>query len=127
MMNDKEALTEFARGLQLLCEKLANDLDQKTESVASKPFPSESKLEKALGHTPPAPIESFDPTKIEWTPKKGDKGPYEFATDKNNTQNGEYPKMVNLLKTAGGSLTKEGKWYWLFQDSNAVGRKAVRK
>lgn len=125
-MNEKEAWIEFARGLQLLCHRLANDLDQKTESVASKPFPSESKLEKALGHTPPGTIESFDPSKIKWTSRTGEKGAYEFATGKGDAQNGEYSKLVNLLKSAGGSMTKNGLWYWLFPDGEAVGRKTVK-
>lgn len=126
-MNDKEAWIKFARGLQLLSEQLANDLDQKTEAVASNPFPVESKLEKALGHTAPVPITSFDPTKIDWITKTGDKGPYDFATDKTNSTNSEYQKLVSLLKISDGSFTKEGKWYWLFTNGDAVGRKQGKR
>jgi len=95
----KDAWVIFADALEAACVQLKQNLGAKTQT---------------------APLESFDPDKITWQPKQGLKGPYELTEDFNNP---EYKKMLALMQTAGGNLSKAGKFYWVFQNGATVGRK----
>jgi hypothetical protein len=94
----KDAWVIFADALEAACVQLKQNLGAKTQK----------------------PLESFDPDKIAWQPRQGQKGPYELSEDFNNP---EYKKMLALMQTAGGNLSKGGKFYWTFQNGSTVGRK----
>ena len=63
---------------------------------------------------------SWDPSKIKWEPAEGFRGEYERSEDFNNR---EFKKMVRDLARHGGKLTREGYFYWLFENGSTVGRK----
>jgi len=62
----------------------------------------------------------WDPSRIKWVKAEGAKGPYERA-DPQATK--DYQNMLKDLKEHGGRLTRDGYFYWVFQDQATVGRK----
>ena len=66
------------------------------------------------------PVAGWDPSGIKWESAEGSKGPYERSEDVNNC---EFKAMVKDLTGHGGRLTREGYFYWLFENGGTVGRK----
>ncbi len=68
---------------------------------------------------------TWDPNAIKWVQTEGFKGPYERypAADAKAEGTVDYQNMLRDLKAHGGRLTREGWFYWLFQDGSTVGRK----
>lgn len=64
----------------------------------------------------------WNPDKITWAQKEGNKGPYEKSVD---TTNPDYQLLAKALKDKGGRFRKDGFFYWLFDQANAIGRKKV--
>ena len=62
----------------------------------------------------------WDPNAIRWEEAQGSSGPYERSQDTNNQ---EFQIMLKDLKQHNGKLTRNGYFYWLFQDCTTVGRK----
>lgn len=63
---------------------------------------------------------SWDPAKIQWTQTEGSKGPYERSED---TANPDFKRLIKDLTAHQGKLTRNGHFYWLFQNGFTVGRK----
>lgn len=72
-------------------------------------------------------LREYDVSKILWQKKDGEKGAYELATDKDNKDNSEYIALKGHLKEEDGRISKDGLFYWLFQNSDAIGRKPQKK
>jgi len=72
---------------------------------------------------------TWDPSKIKWVEAEGFKGPYERypAADAKAEGTADYWNMLKDLKAHGGRLTREGYFYWLFQDGSTVGRKQRKR
>ena len=66
----------------------------------------------------------FDPDKLSWTAREGPKGAYEICIQRDSGNNGEFEKMVYFVRNMMRAV-KGGKFYWLFRDGTAVGRKNV--
>jgi len=68
---------------------------------------------------------NWNPHKIKWVEDSGFKGPYERYPP--NQQKAEatddYKNMLSDLKTHDGKLTRDGMFYWVFEDATTVGRK----
>ncbi|MEM2107860.1 MAG: hypothetical protein QXL10_01055 [Candidatus Bathyarchaeia archaeon] len=62
----------------------------------------------------------WDPDQIKWEETQGASGPYQRSEDVNNP---EFKLMLKDLQAHGGRLTREGWFYWLFQNGTTVGRK----
>src|SRR5271157_793972 len=63
----------------------------------------------------------FDVSKIQWKPKQGDHGPFELSDDYNNP---DHQSLLTFTKEhAGGAMTSQNFYYWIFQDGKTVGRK----
>ena len=62
----------------------------------------------------------WNPDKIKWEPAQGTKGEYERSKDVDNP---EFKAMLKDLEAHGGKLTREGYFYWVFTNGDAVGRK----
>ena len=62
----------------------------------------------------------WNPSEIEWEQADGTKGPYERSEDVNNP---EFKDMLKDLANHGGTLTREGYFYWIFKNGTTVGRK----
>jgi hypothetical protein len=63
----------------------------------------------------------WDPNKIHWMVKSGDRGPFEIADLEPN--NPDYKAMLEDLGGHNGKMTKEGVFYWFFPGAQTVGRK----
>ena len=62
----------------------------------------------------------WDPDQIKWEEAQGSAGPYQRSEDTNNP---EFKAMLKDLQAHSGRLTREGCFYWLFQNGKTVGRK----
>jgi len=62
----------------------------------------------------------WDPSGVKWEQAEGSKGPFERSDDFNNP---EHKAMVKDLVAHNGRLTREGSFYWLFENGATVGRK----
>ena len=82
------------------------------------------KLKHDLGASPSQVKYAWNPEKIGWTDKTGDKGPYQISEDPNNS---DFKAMLQDLATHGGKLQREGTFYWTFRNGTTVGRKKVGK
>lgn len=62
----------------------------------------------------------WDPEKIKWTDAEGTKGPYQRSEDVNSL---DFKAMLKDLASHGGRITRNGYFYWTFQNGSTVGRK----
>jgi len=62
----------------------------------------------------------WDPEQIKWEDAQGTSGPYQRSEDFDNP---EFKAMLKDLQAHNGKLTKEGWFYWTFQNGTTVGRK----
>lgn len=66
----------------------------------------------------------WNPKNIKWDKTEGPKGPYERGSPE---QSENYRNMLKDLEAHKGKLTKDGYFYWLFNDNETVGRKQRNK
>lgn len=71
----------------------------------------------------PATSEGWNPNSIKWEAREGSKGPYERSEDVNNLQ---FKALLKDLGSHNGKLTRDGLFYWTFQNGSTVGRKKAR-
>jgi len=64
--------------------------------------------------------DSWDPSKIKWEGAQGSSGPYERSEDINNL---DFKQLLKDLADHQGKLTRDGYFYWVFQNGVTVGRK----
>jgi len=62
----------------------------------------------------------WNPEKIKWEKAQGSKGEFEKSEDVDNP---EFKKMLKDLAEHNGKLTRNGTFYWIFQNGSTVGRK----
>lgn len=67
-----------------------------------------------------AGVLQWDHSKIKWEKAEGTRGPYERSEDVNNL---EFKSMLKDLAAHDGKITREGYFYWVFQNGSTVGRK----
>lgn len=65
---------------------------------------------------------TWDPAKIKWVNDEGFKGPYEKTEDYTSP---DYKAMHADLQAHKGKLTRDGYFYWTFENGATVGRKQV--
>ena len=103
--NVTEAIIDFCNALEAalvnLKRRLGNKQSQKTFGLG----------------------EAWDPSKIKWEQKEGSKGLYERSEDIDKQ---DFKAMLKQLAAKGGKLTRDGMFYWLFQNGSTIGRKKAR-
>ena len=62
----------------------------------------------------------WNPANILWALAEGNRGPYERSQD---SANPDFSALLEDLNEHDGRLSKDGYFYWIFQDSKTVGRK----
>lgn len=67
--------------------------------------------------------EPWNPNNIKWTEAQGAKGPYQRSDDVNNL---DFKRLSKDLAEHNGNLTKNGFFYWKFQNGTTIGRKQRR-
>jgi len=65
-------------------------------------------------------LENWDSSRIKWRQAEGARGPYQRSEDVNSV---DFKLLVKDLQAHNGKLTKDGFFYWLFQNGSTVGRK----
>jgi len=78
------------------------------------------KLKHDLGASPQQVKYTWNPEKISWTDKQGEKGPFQISEDVNNT---DFKALLQDLAAHNGKLQREGYFYWTFKNGATVGRK----
>jgi hypothetical protein len=63
---------------------------------------------------------NWNPQTIEWVEAEGSKGPFEKSEDFNNL---EFKRMLKDLNEHNGKLSRNGFFYWVYQNGSTVGRK----
>lgn len=69
------------------------------------------------------PLATWNPDQISWVSTNGAKGLYEKSQDVDNL---EFKALVKDLASHDGKLTRNGIFYWLFQNGATVGRKKAK-
>lgn len=67
---------------------------------------------------------TWAPNKIKWENAEGSSGPYERSEDVNST---DFKAMLKDLAAHQGKLSRDGYFYWTFQNGATVGRKIRQK
>ena len=81
--------------------------------------------EEQLEKMAPGKIEtSWDPENIEWQQAEGTRGPYERSEDVNNA---DFKVMLKEIQKHQGKLSRNGYFYWTFQNGVTVGRKKQKQ
>jgi hypothetical protein len=68
--------------------------------------------------------QSYNVTKIKWTPAVGEKGDYERSDDADSA---DFKGLAKDLADHKGVLQHEGFFYWSFKGNNIIGRKPAWK
>jgi hypothetical protein len=97
-----EAVIDFCNAIEAACVNLKHNLGAK---------PSEVKY-------------TWNPEKIVWADKQGEKGSFQSSEDVNNM---DFKAMLQDLGGHGGKLQREGVFYWVFRNGTTVGRKKMTK
>lgn len=63
---------------------------------------------------------TWDQAKIKWVEAQGSSGPYERSEDVNSP---DFKALVKDLASHNGRLSKDGVFFWLFENGAIVGRK----
>lgn len=100
----REALLIYADAIDAATTQLRQNLGAETKTEGS-------------------PKLKFDAAKIVWKAATGDKGPFEIAEKKANDGNADYVALEKFLENAGGRVTSEGYFIWMFTGGGAIGRK----
>lgn len=66
---------------------------------------------------------TWNPEQVKWEVTEGSRGSYERSEDVNST---DFKMMVKDLAEHKGKLTRDKKFYWLFQNGYTVGRKDAK-
>lgn len=80
-------------------------------------------LDKLVQTKAKAVTRDYDVNKIQWVQKTGAKGPYEFADPKTEGEKTDFKALLADIKAHNGTLTRDGWFYWVFNDQATVGRK----
>jgi len=65
----------------------------------------------------------WNPEAVIWVDATGPSGGYQLAAAENNQGNSDFDEMLKDLEAHGGRLTRDGVFYWRFQQKPFVGRK----
>jgi hypothetical protein len=115
-----QAIIKLTEALNnLLTSFVVKDEKVEPRPQSSSPLVPEKKPEPS---PKPSPELKFNVVNITWEKRTGERGEFEIA-EKEKNQNNDYVELEKLLKSAGGSMSSEGFFYWLFQDGKAIGRK----
>ena len=65
-------------------------------------------------------LKEYEPEKIKWTERNGAKGPYQASNDVNDP---EFKALQKDLAEHKGFMVYDGWQYWVFQNSQTIGRR----
>lgn len=106
-------LLEYAGGLEEAAKRFREGL---ASLVQERIIPEAS---KAVGER----VWSWNPDAIIWVEASGPSGGYQLATAENNQGNTDFQELLRDLEAHQGRLTRNGYFYWSFQQKPFVGRK----
>lgn len=106
-------LIDYANSL----EETAKQLKQSLAALVQEHLIPEA--QKATGER----VWSWNPDAIIWVEASGPSGGYHLATADNNQGNVDFQEMLKDLEAHQGCLTRNGCFYWKFQQKPFAGRK----
>jgi hypothetical protein len=114
---DVSKLTDFEIGLLILERDVSQYRVERIDELLNR-------IGEAKGFAE-AEKKNWDSEKIKWVKSEGTKGLYERYPDKDQKAEAtdDYKNMLRDLKEHKGKLTRDGFFYWLFEDAATVGRK----
>lgn len=77
-------------------------------------------LDNLIQQTSETVLKEYDPEKIKWQDKNGQKGPYQASDDVNNP---EFKALLKDLADHKGFITFKGFQYWVFQNGSTIARR----
>ncbi len=108
-----EILSELLNGLEYAVQ---NARAQLAALVKENVIPE---AEKAVDKR----VWGWNPDAVKWAEATGPSGEYQLATLENNHDNRDFREMLRDLEEHDGRLSREGWFYWRFQQKTSVGRK----
>lgn len=108
--NVAESIIDFCNALEAAIVNLKRQLGRRNGTLA----PNDAK-----GKT----LEGWNPDSLKWEAREGSKGPFERSEDVNNLQ---FKALLKDLAAHDGKLTRDGFFYWVFQNGSTVGRKKAK-
>lgn len=103
-----EVLSDFGDGLEAVAFKLKKDV----AALAGKKDTTKG----------------YDPEKIAWIQATGPHGPFEKASAEASSQCQEFVLLLEDLKAHKGTMTKNGLFYWVFNEGpTTIGRKPAKQ
>jgi len=94
-------ILDYANGVEAIVAKLKKQIFELTKAETK-------------------PKHEWNPNTIKWEKSEGFKGEYERSEDFSNPN---FKAMLKDLALHDGILTREGYFYWVFQNGSTVGRK----
>jgi hypothetical protein len=79
---------------------------------------AKQRYKERKGFSPDKP--AYNPDNIKWERAQGASGPYERSEDANSA---DFKLLLKDLAQHNGKLSKDGYFYWLFQNGTIIGRK----
>jgi hypothetical protein len=81
-------------------------------------------IKKVLGEVKPSAKLPSKVDAIKWEGAESPKGKFEVSHDYSNP---EHKSLLAFLNTAGGVMSSEGYFYWIYPDGSTIGRKLKAK
>jgi hypothetical protein len=116
-----EEIIDFCNGLEALAVKLRFQVEKMLGIAKVEPKPKANTSEEAKF--------SWNPEAIKWQKVEGFRGEYErYPLEGEKAEaTSDYKNLLEDLKRHDGRLTKNGYFYWLFEDSATIGRKKRKR
>ncbi|MEM3823967.1 MAG: hypothetical protein QXH87_03455 [Candidatus Bathyarchaeia archaeon] len=110
-----EELIDFCNGLESLAVKLRVQIEKLLGVAEVKPKSSVCDAEN----------KQWNPDKIKWQEVEGFRGKYQRypLEDEKPESTSDYRLLLEDLKKHDGRLTRDGWFYWVFEDGCTIGRK----
>jgi hypothetical protein len=116
--------------LKIFLEDFCDFLDSLEASIVKM----KRQISKLVGSEPEAKANSsekleWNPEGIKWRKAEGFRGEYErYPLEGEKAEaSPDYKNLLEDLKKHGGRLTKNGYFYWMFEDSATIGRKKRKR
>lgn len=111
------ALETQLREITDILEQVAHDADLLSTNIIRALKQKQQQQEQQRQWT-------WDPARIRWERDEGFKGPYEKTEDYTSA---DYKALLADLQAHKGKLTRDGVFYWTFENGATVGRKQVTR
>jgi hypothetical protein len=100
---------------------LLGDLVDFCDSQEASAVRLRAQIKKILGDAKPSAKLPFNASKIKWQDRENEKGKFQVSEDFNSLDHKALLKFLN--EHAGGCLSSDGQFYWVYRNGSTIGRK----